>query len=150
VGSTYILLYSYQSICVQNKMVIAAAELQRKVSIVTAEVTSPGESNLRPSHNKVNDLQPLNLNESLVLMQPTSPNVPIKGSVNLKDTTSFNETKHLLEILQKKGVVTDGGSSYESQYKQFRNFTGSQIDSIITAFGVPNLTLNNSCWLVLV
>jgi len=69
----------------------------------------------------------------------------ILGPVNLKDSLQSNlsETKKLFEILQKNGVVTNGGSSYEDRYKYFHNFTESQIDSIILAFGVPNLNSSN-------
>ena len=74
--------------------------------------------NLRSS--SVNESQQPNLNESL--------------------WSSLNETKHLIEMLRKKSVITFGGSGYyEGRYKPFRNFTESQIDSIITSFGIPNL-----------
>jgi len=52
-------------------------------------------------------------------------------------------------MLQKEGVVFLGGKGYEERYKLFRNFTESQIDHIINAFGVPNLdSSKNNCWLV--
>ncbi|XP_065900782.1 WSCD family member CG9164-like [Dysidea avara] len=57
--------------------------------------------------------------------------------------SSFNETRHVLEMLQKKGIMTIGGGHYVGRYKAFRNFTDSQIDNIITAFGIPNLNSSN-------
>jgi len=87
---------------------------------------------------------PSNFNESLMSNINESLRSNIESlqpslKVNSLQSSMTNETRHLLQILRKKGIVTNGGRSYEGRYKNFHNFTGSQIDSIITALGVPNL-----------
>ena len=152
VVSTFLLLY--QSISVEKKIVIAAAELQRKLDDfpLAVEITRPSESNqrlslkdsLQPSLRSVdvNDILwssrlQSSLNDSLL-------NVSLQSSLNESHLQSRpNETRRLFEMLRKKGIVTIGGSGYDGRYKPLRNLTKSQVDSVVTAFGIPNLNPSN-------
>ena len=154
--STFVLLYQSfeKSISAEYKVRIAAAELRRKLSDVTVEIASPSESSLKLTLNDsvmssfnessrsltFNDSLRSSLNQSL---RPTI-NENLGSILNESLQSSHNETKQLLEMLRKKGVLTIGGSGYyEGRYKPLRNFNESQIDSIVTAFGIPNLNSSN-------
>ena len=131
----------YQAISVENKLEIVAAEIQHRKHSINATVKiveaspriSNAESGLQSSpwssRNESSPAGSKSLGPSL--------NESVSGSESLQ--LNVNRTKHVLEMLREKGVVTFGGKEYENRYKLFQNFTESQIDGIIAAFGIPNL-----------
>ena len=127
------LILLYQSnITVQNRLVVAAPQS----SMIERLRSSPNislQSSLNGSQGSTN-------NQSL----QSSLNDSLESSLKVDSLqSSFNETRHVLEMLQKKGIMTIGGSQYVGRYKTFHDFTESQIDNIITAFGIPNLNSSN-------
>lgn len=58
-----------------------------------------------------------------------------------KTYISINKSsvKDLFETLRNKGILKYSPGGYTARYQVLHEFSESQIDSIVTAFGVPNL-----------
>ena len=54
-------------------------------------------------------------------------------------STNTSSLKHLFETLQSKGILKYSPGGYTARYEVLREFSESQTDSIVAAFGVPNL-----------
>ena len=156
----------YLSISVENKLIVTVELLQRHK--LSADVTSNSivriranvseaspRLSLESTRSSPNESLRSSLNESLwsshnksvgpsLNGNPRSSfNESLRSSHNKGLGSSLNETTRVLEMLQKKGIVTPGGSGYDNRYKLFRNFTESQIDGIVAAFGIPDLNSSN-------
>jgi len=126
-------------------------ELRHKLNDVNAEVTrpsiaiyGPSESNLRSSFIENLESNSL-LGSTLNSINETSLNKSLESSlkiaVSLQPLTV--DLRYALEILEKKGVIYVGGGGYVRRYEVIHNFTGAQIDSMVTAFGIPDLNSSN-------